>query len=202
MPRTALALVLAAGALCLPAAAQAAQTSTLTAGATLLDQPAGRPWALGLDVDAAITTADGLQPSQLQRLQVKFPHATVNWTDFPSCQLKRLEGRKAPDGCPAGSRIGSGLALVQIDRLFPDGVKATLDVFNGPNARGGHQILFLARTGGGLSVQLVFPGLLKKLSGGTYGYSLDVAIPRIQTIPGFQDASVVSFGVHVEARRR
>src|SRR3954469_930589 len=133
MPRCVLALVpalLVAGLVAAPGAL-AAQTSTLTAGATLLDQPAGRPWALGLDVDAAITTADGLQPSQLQRLQVKFPHATVNWTDFPSCQLKRLEGRKAPDGCPAGSRIGSGLALVQIDRLFPDGVKATLDVFNG-----------------------------------------------------------------------
>src|SRR5690348_436796 len=107
MPRRVevLALVVAAAlpALAAPSGASAAQTSTLTAGATLLDQPQGRPWAIGLDVAAAITTADGLQPSQLQRLQVKFPHATVNWGDFATCQLTRLEARKGPDGCPGGS---------------------------------------------------------------------------------------------------
>ena len=205
MPRRVLALVLAvaaAAALAVPAAASAAQTSTLSAGATLLDQPAGRPWAIGLDVNAAITTADGLQPSQLQRLVVKFPHATVNAGDFATCQLTRLEARKGPDGCPGGSHIGTGLAHVQADKLFPAPIQATLDVFNGQAKNGGRQLLFLARTSGGLSVQLVFAGLLKKVSGGPYGYTLDVAIPKIPTIPGFQDASVVGFNVHVAARKR
>jgi hypothetical protein len=204
MPRRVLALVpaLLVAALLAAPGALAAQTSTLTAGATLLDQPLGRPWAIGLDVNATIATADGLQPSQLQRLQVKFPHATVNWGDFATCQLKRLEGRKGPDGCPAGALIGGGEALVQADKLFPEPVHASLDVFNGQAKGGGRQLLFLARTSGGLSVQLVFAGLLKRVSGGPYGYTLDVAIPRIPTIPGFADASVVGFNVHVEARRR
>src|SRR6476469_2756997 len=101
----ALAVALAAGALAAPASAPADQTSRLSAGATLLDQPKGRPWAIGLDVNAAIATADGSQPSQLQKLQVRFPHATVNWNDFTGCQLSKLEARKGVDGCPGGSRI-------------------------------------------------------------------------------------------------
>ena len=200
--RTALALAIAAGALAAPAGAPAAQTSTLSAGATLLDQPKGRPWAIGLDVKAAIATADGSQPSQLQKLQVKFPHATVNWNDFGSCQLSRLEARKGVDGCPAGARIGKGDAQVMARPLFDDPIPATIDVFNGQAKNGGRQILFLARTTNGLDVQLVFAGVLKKASGGPYGFTLDVPLPRIPTIPGVADASVVGFTVHVEARKR
>src|SRR2546430_2538472 len=109
MPRpTALALALALAGAALPAAATASQTSTLTAGATLLDQPKGQPWAIGLDVGAQIATPDGSQPSALQRMRVEFPRATINSDAFATCQLKRLEGRKGIDGCPTGSRIGSG----------------------------------------------------------------------------------------------
>src|SRR3954463_1757875 len=172
--RTALALALAAGALAAPASALADQTSTLTAGATLLDQPKGRPWAIGLDVKAAIATADGSQPSQLQKLQVKFPHATLNANDFGSCQLSKLEARKGVDGCPAASRIGKGEAQVMARPLFPDPIPASIDVFLGKAKNGGRQILFLARTTNGLDIQLVFPGVLKKASGGPYGFSLDV----------------------------
>ena len=200
--RTALALALAGGALAAPAGALAAQTPTLIAGATLLDQPAGRPWAIGLDVEAAIATADGSQPSALKRLQVKFPHATLNANDFATCRLSRLEARKGVDGCPAGSRIGRGDTQVMARPLFPDPIPATIDVFNGQARKGGRQVLFLARTTSGLSVQLVFAGMLKKVSGGPYGFTLDVPLPRIPTIPPFADASVVGFTVHVEARKR
>src|SRR3954453_15026736 len=200
--RTALALALALAAVGAPASALADQTSTLSAGATLLDQPKGRPWAIGLDVKAAIATADGSQPSQLNKLQVKFPHATVNSDDFGSCQLGKLEARKGVDGCPAGSRIGKGDAQVMARPLFPDPIPATIDVFNGQAKNGGRQILFLARTTSGLSVQLVFAGVLKKVSGGPYGFTLDVPIPRIPTVPPFDDASVVGFTIHVQARKR
>lgn len=200
--RTVLALALAAGALAAPAGALADQTSTLTTGATLLDQPKGRPWAIGLDVNAAIATADGSQPSQLQKLQIKFPHATVNASDFTGCQLSKLQARKGADGCPGGSRIGKGEAQVMARPLFADPIPATIDVFNGQTKNGGRQILFLARTTNGLDVQLVFAGALKKVSGGPYGFTLDVPLPRIPTIPGVADASVVGFTVHVEARKR
>src|SRR3954453_13369382 len=219
--RTALALALALAAVGAPASALADQTSTLSAGATLLDQPKGRPWAIGLDVKAAIATADGSQPSQLQKLQVKFPHATVNWNDFGTCQLSKLQDRKGVDGCPAGprigkgdargrgvdgcpagSRIGKGDAQVMARPLFPDPIPATIDVFNGQAKNGGRQILFLARTTSGLSVQLVFAGVLKKVSGGPYGFTLDVPLPRIPTVPPFDDASVVGFTIHVQARKR
>ena len=195
------ALLLAIVALAVPAAALAAPTSTLTAGATLLDQPAGQPWALGLDVKATIANPDGSQPSALRRLVVKFPHAAVNSGAFPTCKLHNLEGRKGPDGCPNGARIGSGDSLVMVRPLFDDPLHATLDVFNGERANGGRRVLFLARTTNGLSVQLVFSGVLKKASG-RYGYTLDTPIPRIPTVPGVADASVVDFTVHVQARRR
>jgi hypothetical protein len=199
--RTALALALLAGALAAPAGALADQTSTLVAGATLLDQPKGRPWALGLDVTATIATADGSQPSQLRRLVIKFPRATVNAGEFATCKLAKLQARKGPDGCPAGSHLGDGDAQVMAHPLFVDPIPATIDVFNGEAKSGGRQILFLARTGGGVDVQLVFAGLLKKATGGKFGFTLDMPLPRIPTIQGVADASVVGFKVHVQARR-
>ena len=201
--RVTLSLIVALG--CLAACAvpaSAAPTTALTISTTLLSQPAGKPWQIGLGVGATVANADGSQPPALRRFQVKFPSgAKTNFGAFPACSLKALETRKDPDGCPAASRIGSGTSGVSAKPIFPDPLLAKLDVFNGaPTANGGRRVLFLARTTTPLSVQMVFSGTIRKTSG-RFGYVLDVSIPRIPTIGGLPDASPVSFNTLVQARR-
>jgi hypothetical protein len=185
------------------APASAAPTTTLTITTTLLDQPAGHPWAIGLGVGATVANPDGSQPPALRRFQVKFPSgAKTHFDAFPACSLKSLETRKAPDGCPAASRIGGGTSGVSAQPIFPTPLLAKLDVFNGARtANGARQVLFLARTTTPLSVQMVFSGTIRRTTG-RFGYVLDVSIPRIPTIGGLPDASPVSFNTVVQARRR
>jgi hypothetical protein len=182
--------------------AGAAPNTNLTITTTLLDQPAGHPWAIGLGVGVTIANPDGSQPPALRRFQIKFPAgAKTHFDAFPACSLKRLEARKAPDGCPGASRIGSGTSGVSAIPIFPDPLQAKLDVFNGARtANGGRQVLFLARTTTPLSVQMVFSGTIRRTTG-RFGYVLDVSIPRIPTITGVPDASPVTFQTLVQARR-
>jgi hypothetical protein len=189
-------LTLGLAALALPAPAQAAQTATLGAAVTLLDQPRNRPWAIGLDLATTISTPDGSPASQLRRLVVRLPPGTVNARAFPRCLRSRLEARKAPDGCPAASRLGRGTALVDARPIIGEPLPATIDVFNGGPGR----LLFLARAQL-VSVQVVFEGVLRRTRG-RFGHTLSVAMPPLPTVPGARDASVSSFTVKVQARRR
>jgi hypothetical protein len=185
----------------LAAPASAAPTTTLTVSATLLSQPKGKPWQIGVGVAVTIANPDGSQPSPLRHLQIKFPRgAKTNFGAFPACSQKRLEARKSPDGCPAASRIGKGTAKVSAIPIFPDPVVGTIDVFNGPRKGRGRTLLFLARSTTPISVQFVFSGTLRPATG-RFGYILDVDVPRIPTIPGVPDAAPVAFETLVQARR-
>lgn len=187
----------------LAAPAGAAPNAALTITTTLLNQPAGKPWQIGLGVGVTIANPDGSQPPALRHFQVKFPSgAKTNFNAFPACSLTQLQRRKAADGCPAGSRIGGGQSGVSVKPLFPDPVIAKLDVFNGaPTANGGRRVLFLAVTRTPISTQMVFAGTIRRTTG-RFGYVLDVDVPRIPTIGGVPDASPVSFTTLVQARRR
>jgi hypothetical protein len=191
---TFLALALAVA---LPATAQAAQTATLGAAVTLIEQPRERPWALGLDLSTTIATPDGSPPSPLKRFEVRLPKATVNSRAFPSCKRADLEARKAPDGCPAGSRLGRGTAVVDARPIIGEPLEARIDVFNGGPGR----LLFLGRVDRGVSVQVVFEGVLRRVTG-RFGYVLTVTMPPLPTVPGARDAAVTAFAVRVQARRR
>src|SRR4051812_26966111 len=102
--------LLAAGAVLAVAAspAHAAPNATLGAAVTLISQPANAPWSIGLGTSVAFANPDGTQPSPVRTMQFRFPPGKANWTKFPACDQARLEERKDPDGCPAGSRIGKG----------------------------------------------------------------------------------------------
>ena len=182
--RVTLSLVSLTAALGLAAPALAAPTAKLTVTTTLLDQPAGRPWAIALGTAVTIANPDGSQPPPLKRFQISFPRgAKTNFGSFPACQQKRLEQRKAPDGCPPGSRIGSGTSSVSAQPIFAAPIIAKVDVFNGVKRGNARQLLFLARTTAPVNQQLVFTGLLKPATG-RYGYVLTVDVPRIPTLPG------------------
>jgi hypothetical protein len=195
-------LILASAALAaLAPAAHAAPTATLTSAVTLLQQPKGQAWQIGLATGAAFADADGSQPPAVQHMRISFPPGKANWDKFPVCQQARLEERKAPDGCPAGSRIGSGQSTVWARPIVADPIAATIDVFNGPPAGSARTLLFLARSSEPISTQIVMRGTLRRTTG-RYGFQLDVTVPPIQTIPGSPNASVVSFTTLVQARRR
>jgi hypothetical protein len=183
------------------APAAAAPVAKLTVTSTLLRQPPGRSWSIGLGTLVSIANPDGSQPPALKRFRISFPRgAKTNYRSFPACSPARLAARKGPDACPAGSRIGSGTSSVSALPIFPQPIVAKVDVFNGPQKGTGRVLLFLARTTAPVSEQLVFTGLLKPASG-RFGYTLDVSVPRIPTLPGSPDASVVAFNTLVQARR-
>src|SRR3954447_9123460 len=180
--------------------AHAAPNATLSAAVTLLEQPAGKPWSVGLGTAVTFANPDGSQPSPVRRIRIKFPPGEANWTKFPSCNPQRLEQRKGPDACPSGSRIGKGSSTVWARPIVADPIPVRIDVFNGPAAGKGRTLLFLARSSRAISTQMVLRGTLRKTPG-RYGFDLDVDVPRIQTIPGSPDASVVAFATTVQARR-
>lgn len=187
----------AVAALAAPAAASATTTSGLDMAATLLDQPAGQPWAVSLDLGAHFGTTDGGIPPILNHMSFKFPHARVNGSQFPTCTLAKLQA-KGPSGCPSGSRIGQGRAIVDAIGLK---IGATVIAFNGPGSDSNRQEVIYAKADPGIDVTLYFAGTLKRISG-QYGYQLDITVPPIQTIPGAPNASVDSFNVSVGGRTR
>jgi hypothetical protein len=187
-----------AAALLPAAAAHASQTAALDVSAELLNQPVGRPWAINLGTSVTVSTPDGGPPSPLKTIDIHFPKATLNDRRFPSCDVDRLE-RLGPKGCPKGSHIGTGTAQADVRPLLDFPIDVDIDVYNGPRRNGGRILIFdsLARQ---VSVQLFLQGTLRKVSG-RYGYQLKLAIPKISTIPGANDAAISKFDVKVGARR-
>src|SRR3954470_4837885 len=91
------------------APAAAAPVAKLTVTTTLLRQPTGRSWSIGLGTLVTIANPDGSQPPSLKRFRISFPRgAKTNYRSVPACSPARLAARKGPDACPAGSRIGKG----------------------------------------------------------------------------------------------
>src|SRR3954468_3517695 len=191
----------ALAALAVAPSAGAAPTASLTSAVNLLQQGKNGAWQIGLGTGAAFTNPAGSQPSPVRRMRFKFPPGKANWTKFPACDKAKLEQAKAPDGCPAGSRIGKGTSVVWARPIVADQIPVTVDVFNGKAVGSARELLFLARSTGAISTQMVLRGVLRKTTG-RFGFELDVAVPPIPTIPGSPDASVVSLNTLVQARRR
>jgi hypothetical protein len=199
--RISLTLAVAAAFAAFAPAASAAPTATLTSVVNLLQQGKDGAWNIGLGTGVTFANPDGSQPSPVRRMRFKFPPGKSNWTKFPACDQAKLEQAKAPDGCPSGSRIGKGTSVVWARPIVADPIPVTVDVFNGKAVGSGRELLFLARSSGAISTQMVLRGVLRRTTG-RFGFDLDVAVPPIPTIPGSPDASVMSLNTLVQARRR
>ena len=177
-----------------------AVTNTLSQefGVRLIKQPPGQPWAIGLNVHSVIDTTTGEKPSELKNIHFSFPHAKVNAKFFKTCDAVRLAGA-GPSACPSGSKLGTGTSLVDA-RPLVNPVHATITMFNGKPNNGNPVFLFYA-SATEVSVNLVIKGELKKASG-KFGYTLDVSIPKIPTLPGQADASIHDIDVDVAATTR
>jgi hypothetical protein len=181
-----------------PAAAHAAPTQELKAGAVLLDQPKGRPWALALKLGAVLGTDDGSFGSPVKNIQFKFPHATVNGRPFATCDAKRLQALKRASACPAGSQIGKGTA--KVDATLTGLIDAELWIFNGKGTDRSRKVVLFAKAKQ-VEVNLVLQGTLKRTSG-RYGWQLDLPVPEIPTVTGAPPAAIRNFDVTVQARKK
>jgi hypothetical protein len=190
---TALAAVAALGASgALAASAMADHTQRLDIGAELVrQQPGGKPWIVNLTLGAEMGMSDGSVPEPINHIVFQFTKgAKVHPEAFGSC-TERILRNEGVSGCPHNSRLGEGDATTSVlGEIFP----ATITVFNGPKVGSGRKLLVNARALG--TVQIVLEGTLTKVSGGKYGWRLDLPIAPIRIV-GDSYASITKFHVTV-----
>jgi hypothetical protein len=156
----------------------------------------------GAEVEAQVTisgTEYGGFPSPLTGMVFFAPAGSrVTPVGFPVCAPLALEA-DGTHGCPKGSRagpLGEGLGVVSFgsERVNE---KVSIQGFFAP--------------GGGLTFYVVGSTptsfqILEKASwakaGAPYGLALNVEVPLVETVPGADDASILSFRVKIGAAYR
>ena len=185
-------VAVAAGVLAVTSAAYAAVTVTISA--TMKPSTANKPSGLYVDIKSSDPAAE--QPPIMNRIVIKFDKGgKFDSRRFKRCQLAKLQAR-GPNGCPSGSKIGSGTGIGMAKPVVTDPVNGKLTLFNG------------TRTGGKDTVYVyVFPDLgptfvsVGKISKKSGRYTLDFDIPPIKTLPSAPDASVVSVKTKTPVKR-
>jgi hypothetical protein len=152
--------------------------------------PAKAGQSTALDVQFAASEPGQPQPPIMNRVVIKFHKGgKYNNAKFPRCNLASLQA-KGPNGCPSGSKIGSGSGIGRALPVVEDPVNAKLGLFNGSKVGGKDTVLVY-----------VFPDLgptfvsvckITKKTQGSFDYTLDCNIPPIKTLPSAPDASTVS----------
>ncbi len=168
---------------CLPSAAGAAQTATISAG--FAPERLGAPTTLSLGFQ--IAAGDGGLPSPLTGITLRYPldlGIATSGLGLATCSPARLEAA-GPAACPANSQMGYGSALVE----FQVGGElrwetAQIDLFAGPSPNGYVKILVCAIGRTPIEAQIVFSTLL--LPG-----RLRFEVPVVPGVPGGPDVSVV-----------
>lgn len=153
----------------------------------------------GSEVETQVTisgTEYGGFPSPLTGINIFAPDGgRVTPTGFPTCALSVLEARGAL-GCPKGSRAGPqgvGLGVVSFgDERVPETV--SIQPFFAP----GGGLTFFAKGDTPASFELLEPGHWVPASP-PFGHELIVEVPLVETVPGANDASILSFKVKVGA---
>ena len=131
-------------------------------------------------------------PAPLSAMVVRLPAGLgIDVRGVGICAKSRLQ-RRGPSGCPAGSLVGRGHALMSVHAgslAVPE--EATIAAFRGPD-RDGHQTLEIFGQGETpLDQSAISTGVLERDSS-PYGSKLTVSIPPIPTLMLEPNASVVS----------
>ena len=186
------ALAAGAGALALAGAAYAAVTVSFSA--TMSPNRAGKPAALSVDIKSTDPAAE--QPPIMNRIVIKFAKGgKFNPSKFKRCKLAALQAR-GPNGCPSGSKIGTGTGVGMARPVVVDPVNGKLTLFNG--ARVGGRDTILVYVFPDLGPTFVSVGKISKPGG---RYTLDFDIPPIKTLPNAPDASVTSVKTKTPVKR-
>ena len=176
------ATLVAVGALTVAGAAYAAVTVTFSA--TAKPNKAGKP--AGLYVNIQSTDPAAPQPPIMNRIVIDLPGGTYNGRRFKRCKESTLVAR-GPNGCPRGSKIGTGTGVGMAKPVVTDPVNGRLTIFNGDRRNGRDRVLVYVFPD--LGPTFVSAGAVIRRGG---RYKLDFSIPAIKTLPSAPDASVVS----------
>lgn len=153
-----------------------------------------KPRGVTLDVTTLLTTRDGSKASPATRTVVSFAKGLkFNSSKFPTCNQTSLE-QNGPSGCPKGSQVGKGSAIVDARPVIATPINGTTLGFNAK----GSKILLYTVTTVPISTSTTLVGTLKKASG-KYGTKLDVVIPPLPTLPGQPNATITKFQLTTKA---
>ena len=141
-------------------------------------------------------------PPAVRRIVMHLPAGLgIDLRGVGTCAPSRLR-RMGPGGCPRGSLIGHGHAVLSVhagSQAIPE--EAVIWAFRGPD-RGGHPVVeVLGRGDTPLQQQSLSTGVLSP-DRAPYGLKVTVSIPSIPTLMYEPDASIVSFSLTVGAAGR
>ncbi len=186
------ALAVGAGVLAVAGAAYAAVTVTFSA--KMSPNKANKPAALSVGINSADPAAE--QPPIMNRIVIKFDKGgKFDAKRFKRYTLAKLQAR-GTNGCPSGSKIGTGTGVGMAKPVVTDPVNGKLTLFNG--ARVGGKDTVLVYVFPDLGPTFVSVGKVSKRSG---RYTLDFNIPPIKTLPSAPDASVTSVRTKTPVKR-
>jgi hypothetical protein len=167
---------------CLPAAAQAAPSTTLSASFT--PERLGRRTTLhfGFRIDAGT----GRTPPALTEVDLSYPNdlgIALSGLGLATCTEATLQSAGLA-GCPADSIMGHGAALAEIT-LGREVVResAPLTILRASDQEGHIALIFSAVGTLPLAASVVFPGVLLPAPA-PFGGLLSIAVPLIPSVPG------------------
>jgi hypothetical protein len=182
-------VALALACACLPATAQAAQSATLDA--TLTPERLGQSTTVGFGFQIAAPA--GQVPPPLTKLDVRYPGnlgIALSGLGLATCSPATLDA-SGPGGCPADSRMGSGIALAEIP-IGPEILHETADItiVRAPVQDGHIAMLIYASGLTPVDAQIVFPAQLIPAPA-PFGGALHLDVPLVPSLPGAPDVAVV-----------
>jgi hypothetical protein len=137
-----------------------------------------KPQTLSLMIDTRFSTdVAGELPATVSKAVIYFPHGPrVNGRLFPSCDPRRLQRmRGARRACPAGSRLGGGIALGTSPQFQGVNERAQVELYNG---KGGRSIIFWIHGENPVLVAGMIVAPFQTLHGGRWGYKLTLNVPH------------------------
>ncbi len=160
--------------------------------------PAKAGKSTALDVQFASSEPGQPQPPIMNRVVIKFNKGgKYNSSKFPRCNLASLQA-KGPNGCPKGSKIGTGTGIGRALPVVEDPVNAKLALFNGSKVGGKDTVLVYVFPDLGPTFVSVCKITVK--AQGSFDYTLDCSIPPIKTLPSAPDASTISVKTKTEKK--
>jgi hypothetical protein len=177
--------VLGVGAACALLASAAFAAVQVAFTAEVKPNKAGKPAGLNVKIESTDPAAE--QPPIMNRIVIRLNEGgKYNASKFPRCTLAKLQAR-GPNGCPSGSKIGSGRGVGYAKPVVTDPVNAKLTIFNGAKIGGKDTILVYVFPD--LGPTFVSVGKVTKKRAGGFDYNLDFNIPPIKTLPSAPDAA-------------
>lgn len=173
------------------------------AGTSASIQSSFQPYRLGASAAATISLrfSGGVDhvPAPLSGMVLRLPAGlSIDLTGVGVCQPSRLRSRGAA-GCPGGSRIGRGHALLKVhagSQTLPE--QATISVFRGPNRGSRPTFEILGHGETPLDESAISTAVLQSDTP-PYGSKLVVSVPPIPTLVYEPNASLSSLSLTIGA---